>query len=192
MEIYPPSPIQGLLIIEPDVFKDDRGFFWETYHARKYQQAGIPQVFVQDNHSHSVKDVLRGLHYQLHYPQDKLIYVVRGEIFDVAVDIRKGSPTFGKWAGVTLSSENLRQFFIPAGFAHGFYVLSDEVDVIYKCTDFYKPDDEYGIRWDDGEIAIDWPGKSPLLSKKDAEYPLLSKQPDSCLPTLTHNKKEQL
>ncbi|MGA1866936.1 MAG: dTDP-4-dehydrorhamnose 3,5-epimerase [bacterium] len=190
MDVYP-TAIKDVVIIKPTIFKDSRGFFMETYHEEKYQQAGIPHVFVQDNHSHSVKGVLRGLHYQLNRPQAKLIYVLQGEIFDVAVDIRQGSPTFGKWVGVTLSSENHHQLFVPKGFAHGFYVLSDCADVLYKCTDFYNPGDEYGIRWDDEDLAIKWPGKSPLLSKKDSAYPMLFQQPASCLPSLKQDKKEQ-
>lgn len=181
MEIYSTS-LKEVLVVEPIVFKDIRGFFMETYQREKYEKAGISGIFVQDNHSHSQRGTLRGLHYQLNNSQAKLIYVVRGEIFDVAVDIRRDSPTFGKWAGINISSDNHRQLYIPEGFAHGFYVLSNEVDVIYKCTDFYHPEDEYGIRWDDKELAINWPGQNPILSQKDAAYPFLAQQSNDCLP----------
>ena len=176
------TSIEDILIIEPDVFKDSRGFFKETYSKIKYRPFGILKQFVQDNCSHSVGGVLRGLHYQLNSPQCKLIYVVRGEIFDVAVDIRQGSPTFGKWVGINLSGENHRQLYIPEGFAHGFCVLSSEVDIIYKCTQFYNSKDEYGIRWDDSKIAIDWPINNPILSEKDTAYPCLLEQSKEFLP----------
>lgn len=181
MKVYP-ADINDILIIEPRVFKDARGFFKEIYHQSRYHDAWADSVFVQDNHSHSLKGVLRGLHYQLKGSQGKLICVVRGEIFDVAVDIRLGSPSFGKWFGCQLSEENHRQLFIPKGFAHGFCVLSEEADVIYKCTDFYRPDDEYGIRWDDPQIGIAWKVKEPVLSEKDAGYPFLSGVPEKNLP----------
>ncbi len=167
------TELPGAMIIEPAVFNDSRGFFLETYHYNKYSENGLDAGFVQDNHSHSVKDTLRGLHYQLRHPQGKLLYMIRGEIFDVAVDIRKGSPSFGKWVSVILSSENKKQFYVPPGFAHGFCVLSEEADVIYKCTDFYKPDDEYGIIWNDPEIGIEWPVIDPVLSEKDGKYQTL-------------------
>ena len=145
----------------------------ETHHQARYAEAGLNRVFVQDNHSRSKKHVLRGLHYQLTQPQGKLVFVVAGEIFDVAVDIRKGSPTFGKWTGAYLSDENKQQIYVPEGFAHGFVVLSEFADVIYKCTDFYAPGDERGIYWADPSIAINWPIKDPILSDKDRECPRL-------------------
>lgn len=175
--------LPGVVIIEPRVFTDPRGFFLETFNGSKYGACGIPETFVQDNHSQSSKGILRGMHYQITQPQGKLIYVVSGEIFDVAVDIRQGSPTFGQWAGVTLSGENKRQLYIPEGFAHGFCVLSDTVDVIYKCTDFYSPEGERGIAWDDPEINIDWPiDAAPLLSEKDKKNLKLSEMPAADLP----------
>jgi dTDP-4-dehydrorhamnose 3,5-epimerase len=167
------TALPGVILIEPDVFKDARGYFLESYHEEKYLRGGIPGRFVQDNHSHSVKGTLRGLHAQARKPQGKLVRAVRGEMFDVAVDIRVGSPTFGKWVGAHLSSENSRQLYIPPGFAHGFCVLTDLVDVEYKCTDFYDRDDELALRWDDPEIGIAWPVSAPILSAKDAAAPLL-------------------
>ncbi len=177
------TAIKDVKIIQPRVFSDARGFFLETFHSQKYSRAGIRKPFVQDNHSHSGQGVLRGLHYQLKQPQAKLLYVVRGAIFDVAVDIRRGSPTFGQWVGVELSSENKRQLYVPEGFAHGFQVLSKEADVIYKCTDLYAPGDEYGILWNDPDIGIEWPfpGKA-LLSDKDRDYPPLREAPPEHLP----------
>lgn len=174
--------IPGVRRIEPVRFEDDRGFFMELYHQGKYSDTGIDPVFVQDNYSRSRRLTLRGLHYQLEHPQDKLVYVITGEIFDVAVDIRQGSPTFGRWTGTLLSDQNTRQLFIPAGFAHGFCVMSDTADVIYKCTDFYTPGDEYGILWSDPDIHIKWPIRSPILSKKDANNPLLADVPKDHLP----------
>lgn len=177
------TDLPGVVVIEPRVFKDQRGFFLETFHSKRYEQYGIKKTFVQDNHSHSSRGILRGLHYQLKQPQGKLIYVVTGEIFDVAVDIRRGSPTFGKWFGVILSSENKKQVYIPEGFAHGFYVLSETADVTYKCTDFYASDDEYGLLWSDPEVNIQWPlNESPLLSEKDSRYFALSEIPQEHLP----------
>ena len=164
------------------VFKDDRGFFMETYHTSKYSESGLDQAFVQDNHSHSRRFTLRGLHYQLKHPQGKLVYVIAGEILDIAVDIRKGSPTFGRWTGTLLSDKNKRQLFVPAGFAHGFCVLSETADVIYKCTDLYTPGDEYGILWSDPTIDIVWPIDNPILSEKDAKNPQLKDVPASLLP----------
>ena len=180
---YTKISLPGVVVIEPDVFQDDRGFFLETYHQKKYAEGEITKSFVQDNLSHSTKNVLRGLHYQLQNPQGKLLCVITGEIFDVAVDIRRGSETFGKWEGVYLSSDNNRQMFIPEGFAHGFCVLSETADVLYKCTDFYNPDDEYGILWSDPEIGIEWPVKEPILSPKDSQYPQLKEITDSFLPS---------
>jgi dTDP-4-dehydrorhamnose 3,5-epimerase len=176
------TDLPGVVIVEPDLFRDERGFFLETYHQKRYAEGGIDCLFVQDNHSHSRQGTLRGLHYQLKQSQAKLIYVSRGEIFDVAVDIRRGSPTFGKWAGERLTGENGRQMYIPMGFAHGFFTLSETADVIYKCADFYAPGDEYGILWSDPDIGIDWPDKNPLLSKKDSRNPRLSDVPEDLLP----------
>ncbi|HOP46822.1 MAG TPA: dTDP-4-dehydrorhamnose 3,5-epimerase [Desulfobacteraceae bacterium] len=174
--------IEGVILIQPDRFTDDRGFFSETYHEAKYKELGIAREFVQDNQSHSRKGVLRGLHYQLKNAQGKLVYVVTGEIFDVAVDIRRGSPSFGRWFGAYLSSKNNIQIFVPEGFAHGFCVLSETADVIYKCTDFYFPGDEYGVSWSDPDIGINWPLSSPILSEKDNKNPLLHKIPEDFLP----------
>ncbi len=160
--------LPGVLLITPKVFGDSRGFFLETFQAARYKEAGIPESFVQDNQSRSTKGVLRGLHFQKHYPQGKLVYVTNGTVFDVAVDIRPDSPTFGQWAGVTLSADDHQQFYIPPGYAHGFCVLSDSADFQYKCTDYYHPEDEGCIRWDDPNIGIRWPIREPILSAKDA------------------------
>ena len=178
-----PTKLDGVYIIEPPVFEDTRGFFMETYHQRRYTEAGINLVFVQDNFSRSVRGTLRGLHYQLHQAQAKLIQVIQGTIFDVAVDIRSGSPLFGQWVGAHLSAENRRQLFLPEGFAHGFCVLSESADVMYKCTDFYAPDDEGGILWSDPTLAIDWPISRPLLSAKDSKLPCLGDIPPDKLPS---------
>ena len=177
-----PMALPEVLLIEPRVFEDERGFFLETHHQQKYAAAGLGRTFVQDNHSRSRKNVLRGLHYQLQNPQAKLVYPVSGEIFDVAVDIRLGSPTFGQWTGARLSEANHRQLFIPEGFAHGFLVLSESADVIYKCTDFYAPGDEYGIYCMDEAIGIDWPQTKALLSDKDRRLPELANVPEAHLP----------
>ena len=152
-----PCDIKGLYVIEPAVFKDERGYFMETYNQNDFKEAGLGMVFVQDNQSMSVKGVLRGLHFQKQYPQGKLVRVVRGTVYDVAVDLRSDSETYGKWFGVILSAENKKQFYIPEGFAHGFLVLSDEAEFAYKCTDFYHPGDEGGLLWSDPEIGVDWP-----------------------------------
>jgi dTDP-4-dehydrorhamnose 3,5-epimerase len=181
MKVYP-TRLQGVHLIEPRVFTDSRGFFMETWHADRYQQAHIPSPFVQDNYSYSARGVLRGLHYQLKYPQGKLVQVLQGEVFDVAVDIRHGSPTFGHWTGVILSGDNHYQLYIPPGFAHGFYVLSETAHFLYKCTDFYTPGDEYGLRWDDPALHIEWPVTTPLLSEKDSHYSTLSTIPREHLP----------
>ena len=149
--------IEGLKIITPTVFGDARGYFMETYNYNDFKAAGIPEVFVQDNQSASKKGVLRGLHFQKHFPQDKLVRVIRGEVYDVAVDLREGSATYGKWYGVELSEENKKQFLIPEGFAHGFLVLSDEAEFCYKVNDFWHPNDEGGMAWNDPEIGIEWP-----------------------------------
>lgn len=168
------TSIEGILIIEPGVFPDKRGFFMETYNQKKYVQANIHTTFVQDNLSFSVRNTLRGLHFQIRHPQAKLVQVITGEIFDVAVDIRPGSETFGKWIGTRLSDQNRRQLFIPEGFAHGFCVLSETAHFLYKCSDFYVPDDEGGIAWSDPDIGIDWPVENPIISVKDSQYPMLS------------------
>lgn len=165
------TPIDGLLIIEPQVFGDERGFFCETWQAARYSEAGIDGDFVQDNHSRSRQGILRGLHYQIQNPQGKLVRVTEGEVFDVAVDLRRSSATFGQWYGVTLSADNHRQFWVPPGFAHGFYVLSESADFVYKCTDYYAPEFERSLLWNDAGIGIDWPlvgGQAPTLSQKDA------------------------
>ena len=165
------TPIDGLLIIEPKIFRDARGIFYEVYSETRYKEHGISS-FVQDNHSVSKKGVLRGLHYQVNPGQGKLVRVTRGEIFDVAVDIRKQSPTYGKWWGLSLSETNSFQLYIPVGFAHGFCVLSESAEVLYKCSDYYSPENERGVLWSDPDLAIDWPVKDPILSEKDAVYPL--------------------
>lgn len=177
------TALPGVLIIEPQVFGDARGFFVETYNEARYQDAGIAERFVQDNHSRSQRGVLRGLHYQVQRPQGKLVWVERGEVYDVAVDVRAGSPTFGRWAGCLLDDTGHRQFYIPPGFAHGFLVLSDGADFVYKCTDFYDPTSEQGIAWDDPDIAIPWPlealrgvGGEVLLSAKDRANPRLAEK----------------
>lgn len=171
------TPIQGVFTITPTVFGDERGYFMETYHEQEFRAAGIDAVFVQDNQSKSRRGVLRGLHFQVLHPQAKLVRVIYGEVFDVAVDIRKGSPTFGQWAGVTLSAENRKQFFLPRGMAHGFFVLSETAEFTYKCDEFYHPEDEGGIRWDDPTVGIAWPldGITPLLSEKDLKLPGLNR-----------------
>lgn len=167
------TPIEGVRVIIPKVFSDPRGYFMETYQRERFEAAGLPGHFVQDNLSHSTRGTLRGLHFQHPRAQAKLVQVIAGEIFDVAVDIRSDSPTFGQWFGLRLSSTNHRQLFIAAGLAHGFCVLSDEAHVVYKCTDYYAPQNEGGILWSDPDIGIDWPVASPLLSEKDRAYPLL-------------------
>lgn len=174
--------IPDVILIGPRVFSDTRGFFLEIFQKEKYAKGGINQTFVQDNHSHSKQGVIRGLHYQLKHPQGKLIYVVTGEIYDVAVDIRKGSSTFGEYVGVNLSAKNKLQLYIPEGFAHGLCALSKEADVMYKCTDYYNPDDEYGIKWSDPKIGIDWPVTGPNIDKRDSEYPILENVPAENLP----------
>jgi len=176
------TPLPGVVLVEPQVFGDARGFFMETYHLEKFRRAGIGETFVQDNHSFSRKGVLRGLHYQVGRPQGKLVRVVSGEAFDVAVDIRRGSPTFGRWHGVRLSAENRRMLYVPPGFAHGFCALSDDVHFLYKCTDLYAPELDRGIRWDDPDIGIEWPVSGPVLSPKDAGLPLLRDVPEGELP----------
>jgi dTDP-4-dehydrorhamnose 3,5-epimerase len=166
-----PISIPDIVLIQPCVFEDPRGFFMETFHARDFKEFGLPEEFVQDNHSGSRQGILRGLHYQIQQVQGKLVRAVVGEIFDVAVDIRRASPSFGQWVGTTLSGENRHQLWIPPGFAHGFYVLSEWAEVIYKVTDYYAPEWEKTLLWNDPEINIEWPlieGKPPILSDKDA------------------------
>lgn len=172
-----PTSIAGAVVVEPQVFGDDRGFFMETWRADRFAEAGIDVAFDQDNHSRSARGVLRGLHYQLPNPQGKLARVVLGAVYDVVVDVRRGSPTFGKWFGLELSAENKRMLWAPTGLAHGFLTLSDSADFIYKCSGLYSPADERAIRWDDPAIAIDWPlpaGERPVLSAKDAVAPLFA------------------
>lgn len=168
-----PTAHPEVLLVEMDVFEDARGFFMETFHAARFAAAGLPVSFVQDNHSRSIAGVLRGLHYQLRQPQGKLMRVVCGRVFDVAVDIRQGSPRLGQWVGIELSGQNRHQLYIPPGFAHGFCVLSERADFLYKCTELYAPGDEYGIAWDDPGLAIDWPPMEYLLSEKDRHFPRL-------------------
>ena len=178
------TSIEGVLIIEPEIFEDSRGFFMETYNRNRYFKCGINTVFVQDNLSYSVQGAVRGLHYQIRNSQAKLVQVISGEIFDVSVDIRPDSPTFGKWVGFHLSERNRRQLFIPQGFAHGFCVLSEIAHFLYKCSDFFAPDDEGGINWSDPEIGIDWPVKDPIISEKDKPHPNLSDLTEKQLPFL--------
>ena len=170
------TPLDGLLIIEPRVFEDERGYFLETHHYKRFQSATIDCTFVQDNLSFSKKNILRGLHFQKTKPQAKLVQAVSGEIFDVGVDLRPGSASFGKWSGALLSEENKRQLFVPQGFAHGFCVLSESAHVTYKCSDYYDPEDEGGLLWSDPAIAIDWPLKDPILSVKDRQFGYLADQ----------------
>ena len=168
-----PCDIEGLYVIEPTVFKDERGYFVETYNQNDMKEAGLDMVFVQDNQSMSTRGVLRGLHFQKQFPQGKLVRVVRGKVFDVAVDLRSDSKTYGKWFGVELSAENMKQFYIPEGFAHSFLVLSDEAEFCYKCTDFYHPGDEGGLAWNDPEIGVEWPleeGVDLIISEKDQKW----------------------
>lgn len=165
-----PAPIPDIIIIEPEIHEDSRGFFMETYQSELFKQAGIDHRFVQDNHSGSSQGILRGLHYQIRKPQGKLFRVISGEVFDVSVDLRRSSPTFGEWFGIRISVHNRKQLWIPAGFAHGFYVLSDWAEILYKTTDYYAPQWERTLAWDDPEIGVDWPiikGTSPILSTKD-------------------------
>jgi len=167
------SSVAGVVVIEPDVYRDARGHFLETFHAAKYAAAGVPRSFLQDNQSLSVQNTLRGLHMQLRKPQGKLVRVVHGEIWDVAVDLRHNSPTFGQWAAEMLSAENFRQLYIPPGCAHGFCVMSETASVQYKCTELYDAADEIGIAWNDPTLAIEWPVRQPLLSARDQSHPTL-------------------
>lgn len=180
-----PSGIPEVIIIEPDVHRDARGFFVETYHAEKYRANGIAPVFVQDNHTRSLARTVRGLHMQCRRPQAKLIRVIAGEIFDVAVDLRRGSPSFGQSISVVLSADNFKQCYIPAGFAHGFCVLTSTADVEYKCSNLYDPDDDFGIAWDDPQLAIRWPVADPLLSDRDRRNPTLAQMADKLPGYLT-------
>ena len=179
-----PLEVPGALLIEPDVYSDTRGFFVETYHADRYREQGVEGPFVQDNHSRSVAGTLRGLHVQVGRPQGKLVRVISGAIYDVGVDVRRGSPTFGRWVAVTLSAENFRQCYIPSGFAHGFCVLGAAAEVEYKCTDVYDKASEVSIAWDDPVLAIPWPIARPLLSDRDQRNPPLAAQMDR-LPLYT-------
>jgi dTDP-4-dehydrorhamnose 3,5-epimerase len=169
-----PTRLPEVLLLEPDVHGDQRGFFVEYFNGPRFRQDGLELSFDQLNHSRSARGVLRGLHYQLRHPQGKLVQVISGEVFDVAVDIRTGSPSFGEWTGEVLSEGNHRQLYVPSGFAHGFCVLSEQADFLYLCTDVYRPDDEYGVAWDDPEVGIAWPGGDFSLSKKDLAWPRLA------------------
>jgi dTDP-4-dehydrorhamnose 3,5-epimerase len=174
--------LPGAVVIEPQVFGDDRGFFYESYNEAKYREAGIARHFVQSNVSRSARGVLRGLHYQWPNPQGKLVSVLEGEVYDVAVDIRHGSPSFGQWAGVMLTAENHRHFWIPEGYAHGFCVVSEFATFAYQCTALYDAKADAGIRWNDAALGIDWPVSEPLLSDKDGKAPLLAEVPAERLP----------
>ncbi|HPF57773.1 MAG TPA: dTDP-4-dehydrorhamnose 3,5-epimerase [Candidatus Competibacteraceae bacterium] len=176
------TELPGVLLLEPETFGDARGFFMETWQSARYHEAGMPERFVQDNHSRSRQGVLRGLHYQLTQPQGKLVWVTRGTVFDVAVDIRRGSPHFGRWYGCLLDDADHRQLYIPPGFAHGFCVVSEEADFFYKCTDYYHPQSERGIAWNDPEIGIQWPLSDVSLSGKDQQNRPLNEQAPENLP----------
>lgn len=179
------TPLPGVILLQPRVFADQRGFFFESYNARTMADLGIEVGFVQDNHSRSLRGVVRGLHYQLHRPQVKLIRVTAGAVWDVAVDLRRGSPTFGRWWGVELSASNYLQVLIPGGFGHGFCVLSEVAEVQYKCSDYYDPADERGVRWNDPELGIAWPigGQAPIVSARDAALPTLAAIDPEDLPS---------
>jgi len=181
------TPLPGVMLFEPKRFGDNRGFFLETYRDDVFELSGITENFVQDNHSRSTKGVLRGLHYQLVQPQGKLVRVATGSVFDVAVDVRRGSPTFGDWFGTTLDDENMRMMYVPPGFAHGFIVLSETADFIYKCTDYYHPESEQGILWNDPNIGIEWPIADVQLSDKDKRNVVLEKQSENLLPKFTED-----
>ena len=167
------SKTSGIKIITPQVYRDDRGYFFESFKSKDFKTLGLPTKYLQDNQAFSKKDTLRGLHYQLKYPQGKLVRVIQGEVFDVAVDIRQGSPTFGKYEGFTLSDKNNKIMYIPEGFAHGYVVLSETVIFQYKCTEIYHPEDEYGLLWNDSDLDIEWTVKTPILSQKDMNLPTL-------------------
>ena len=168
------TKIPDVILIRPKVFEDQRGYFMEFYHVEKFKLGGIDSIFVQDNHAKSVKDTLRGLHFQVNFPQAKLLRCLKGKVFDVAVDLRKDSPYYGQWVGEELCEDNKCQLFIPAGFAHGYYVLSETAEITYKCSEIYHPQDEQGLRWDDPDIGINWPGDNPILSEKDKVLPMLA------------------
>ena len=180
------TAIPGVIVIEPQVFRDARGFFLESYHQAQFTDLGVSDLFVEDNHSCSSRGTLRGLHYQLRHQQAKLCRVIRGEVLDVAVDIRRGSPTFGKWTSATLSAENMRQIYIPRGFAHGFVVVSEVAEFLYKCGDFYDPASEHGVHWSDPQLAIDWGLTDPIVSAKDSAYPRLAELSPDLLPVYEH------
>jgi dTDP-4-dehydrorhamnose 3,5-epimerase len=190
MEIHT-TDLKGVLIIEPQLFPDQRGFFMETYNQPRYQAAGIRTDFVQDNLSRSTRGTLRGLHFQINYPQAKLVQVLEGEVFDLAVDLRAGSPSFGRWTGARLSAANHRQLYIPEGFAHGFAVLSDTALFAYKCSQVYHPEDEGGLLWSDPALAIDWPVQAPVLSAKDAAFPRLDQLKPEQLPQVSFRAEEE-
>lgn len=173
MKVSASSVFREVLVIEPAVFEDSRGYFLETYHHRRYREHGIPAAFVQDNLSYSKKGALRGLHYQIGRPQGKLVWAVRGEVYDVVVDMRRSSPTFGKWFGTKLGEACPKQIYVPEGFAHGFCVTSEDAVFCYKCTEYYSPKHERGVRWNDPDLAIEWPIAEPMLSQKDRDLPLL-------------------
>jgi dTDP-4-dehydrorhamnose 3,5-epimerase len=176
------TTLPDVFLIEPKVISDQRGFFLESYHREKYAALGIDDEFVQDNHSQSVRGTLRGLHYQLQHAQTKLCRVVRGEVLDVAVDIRQGSPNFGRWVSAVLSAENKRQIYVPKGFAHGFLVLSETAEFLYKCSDFYHAEHEYGVLWNDPQLKINWDVANPILSAKDQKFVPLAQIPQELLP----------
>ena len=178
------SKISGIKIIIPKIFMDDRGYFFESFNSEDFENLGLPTKFVQDNQAYSKKWTIRGLHYQLKYPQGKLVRVIQGEVFDVAVDIRRGSPTFGKFEGVNLSDKNNKIMYIPEGFAHGYVVLSETAIFQYKCTEIYHPEDEYGLLWNDMELNIQWPVKNPILSEKDKSLPILQLINENILPKI--------
>ena len=168
------TEIPDIILVKPNVIEDHRGFFMESYHIEKFKNGGINCTFVQDNHAKSVQNTLRGLHFQVQYPQAKLLRCLKGKVFDVAVDIRQDSPYFGKWVGEELSEENRYQLYIPEGFAHGYYVMSETAEIAYKCSEIYHPLDEQGLRWNDPEIAINWPSQNPILSAKDKALPMMA------------------
>lgn len=176
------TTLAGAFVIEPKVHRDNRGFFWECFQERRYNEMGVKAKFIQDNHSRSCRGVLRGLHYQINHSQTQLVYVSRGKIFDVIVDLRTHSETFGKWYGTYLSGDEPRQIFMPKGFAHGFLVISDTADIHYKVSEYYNPDDEAGILWCDADLNINWPVNNPIVSKRDMEFPVLSAIHESRLP----------
>ena len=168
------TKISDVILVKPKLIVDHRSFFMESYHIDKFKTGGIQCTFVQDNHAESVKNTLRGLHFQVNFPQEKLLSCLKGKVFDVAVDIRKDSSTYGQWAGEILSDKNMHQLYIPAGFAHGYYVMSETAEIAYKCSEVYHPEDELGLRWNDPDIAIEWPALNPILSNKDAILPFLA------------------